>query len=64
MQTITLASAPCGNERPNCRVLAPGAPPVKGLCQIHTAWCPDDHNARPRWEARTIFDQRTFRTGG
>lgn len=64
MQTTAIRSAPCGNERSNCRVLAGAAGAAGGLCQIHTPWCPDDHDARPSWQALTNFDQRRYRTGG
>jgi hypothetical protein len=64
MTVAILAPTPCGSDRPNCRVLAaPGTPP-RGLCRIHSAWCPDDHHPQPTRAARSILEQRTFRTGG
>lgn len=64
MSLTILDEAPCGSERPNCRVLAEAKTEPKGLCQVHTAWCPDEHRYRPSWAARSVSEQRNFRTGG
>jgi hypothetical protein len=64
MAIATLSAAPCGNERPNCRILAAGGTPRKMLCNIHSAWCPDDYHPQPTWNERRYTEQRSFRTGG
>jgi hypothetical protein len=64
MVIANLKETPCGSGRPNCRALASAGAERKGLCQIHTCWCPDDHHPQPTWTARSILDQRIFRTGG
>jgi hypothetical protein len=64
MSAYPLQSAPCGNQRPNCRALATTGSPRAGLCQIHSAWCPDDYHPAPRPTERSALDQRSYRTGG
>jgi hypothetical protein len=64
MVITTLTATPCGSGRPNCRALAAPPAETKGLCQIHSAWCPDDHHPQPTWVVRSVLEQRTFRTGG
>jgi hypothetical protein len=64
MVTATLTTTPCGSGRPNCRALAAPGVEAKGLCRIHSAWCPDDHHPQPTPTVRTFFEQRFYRTGG
>jgi hypothetical protein len=64
MVITNLTVTPCGSGRPNCRALAARGTETKGLCQIHSGWCPDDHHPQPTWAVRSVLEQRAFRTGG
>jgi hypothetical protein len=64
MATVAIELPPCGTMRANCRLYLAKRDRPDGICQLHTAWCPDDFDSRPHWVVTNILDQRAYRTGG